>query len=79
VVMRAPARGQPRARLVLEAAPILAEGFDQLGAEHDVAVLAALAAKDVNHHAFGAISVTLSRVTSARPNRSHNRLISTAR
>lgn len=32
--------------------PVLAQFFEQLGAEHDIAVLAALSSLDVNHHAL---------------------------
>ena len=44
---------QPRSWFVLQPAPILAEGVEQPGAEHDVAVLAALAAGNVDRHAPG--------------------------
>ena len=48
-----PAGKQPRMGLVFEAAPVLAQFLQQFGAEHDVAVLAAFAAEDMDHHAFG--------------------------
>ena len=41
---------QPCRRLVLESAPVDAQRIEQLRAEHDVAVLAALAATDVDDH-----------------------------
>ncbi len=41
---------QPLLRLAPETAPVDAQLFEQLRAEHDVAVLAALALMDVNHH-----------------------------
>ena len=49
-----PAPGkQPRLRLVAQAAPTLAESVEQFRTEHDVPVLAAFAAQDVNHHSAG--------------------------
>src|SRR5262249_23261196 len=33
-------------------APVLAQFFEQLGAEHDVAVFAAFPSADMNHHAL---------------------------
>src|SRR6266567_7816638 len=41
---------EPLLGLAPESAPVRAQFFQQLGAEHDVAVLAALALVDVNHH-----------------------------
>src|ERR1035441_10997060 len=41
---------EPLLRLAPEAAPIDAQLFEQLGAEHDIAVLAALSFPDMNHH-----------------------------
>ena len=43
---------QPGAGLAPEAAPVLAQCFEQFGAEHDVAIFASLAALDVDHHAL---------------------------
>src|ERR1035438_3612485 len=43
---------EPLLRLAPEAAPIDAQLFEQLGAEHDIAVLAALSFPDMNHHAL---------------------------
>jgi len=44
------ARKQPLLGLAPEAAPVGAQLFEQLRTEHDVAILAALAFVDVNHH-----------------------------
>src|ERR1035437_10593365 len=41
---------EPLLRLAPEAAPVSAQFFEQLRAEHDIAVLAALAFPDVNYH-----------------------------
>src|ERR1019366_3983175 len=41
---------QPLLRLAPEAAPVSAQLFEQLRTEHDIAVLAALALVDMNHH-----------------------------
>src|SRR5450631_242074 len=41
---------EPLFRLAPESAPVGAQSFEQLGAEHDIAVLAALALPDMNHH-----------------------------
>ncbi len=38
--------------LSLQAAPVLTQYFEQFWAEHDIAIFAALAALDVNHHAL---------------------------
>jgi len=35
-----------------QSTPVLAQLFKQLGAEHDVAVFAALSSADMNHHAL---------------------------
>ena len=48
--MPAVAGKQPLLRLAPEAAPVGAQFFEQLRAEHDIAVLAALALTDMNHH-----------------------------
>ena len=45
------AREQPLGRLAPQPSPVLPQGGEQLLAEHDVAVLAALAAADVHQHA----------------------------
>src|ERR1035438_10684252 len=44
------ARKEPLLGLAPEAAPVGAQFFEQLRAEHDIAVLAALALPDMNHH-----------------------------
>src|SRR5271170_2226543 len=41
---------EPLLRLAPESAPVSAQCLEQLGAEHDIAVLAALALPDMNHH-----------------------------
>src|ERR1035437_1405046 len=41
---------EPLLRLAPEAAPVSAQRFEQLRAEHDIAVLASLALPDMNHH-----------------------------
>ena len=43
---------EPLLRLAPEATPVSAQCFKQLRAEHHVAVLAALALPDMNHHAL---------------------------
>src|SRR5271166_5381843 len=43
-------REQPLGRLALESSPILAQCIQQLGAEHDVTILASLAPLDVDDH-----------------------------
>src|SRR5271166_3448651 len=43
-------REQPLGRLALESSPILAQGIQQLWAEHDVTILASLAPLDVDDH-----------------------------
>src|SRR5713226_3027788 len=43
---------QPHLRFSSQTAPMLSECFQQLGAEHEVAVLAALSALYVNHHSL---------------------------
>src|SRR5271166_846438 len=43
-------REQPLGRLALESSPILAQGIQQLGAEHDVTILASLAPLNVDDH-----------------------------
>ena len=48
--MPAVAGKQPLLRLAPETAPVGAQFFEQLRAEHDIAVLAALALADMNHH-----------------------------
>src|SRR5262249_3256617 len=48
--MPAVAGEQPVGRLVPEPAPVDAEGIEQLGAEHDVAILASLASPDMDEH-----------------------------
>ena len=48
--MPAVAGKQPLLRLAPETSPVGAQLFEQLGAEHDIAVLAALAFADMNHH-----------------------------
>jgi hypothetical protein len=50
--MPATAGKQPVCRLVLESAPVLAQRIEQRPAEHDVAILAPLAALDMNDHAL---------------------------
>jgi hypothetical protein len=47
--MPAVAREEPLLRLASQAAPVDAQFFEQLRAEHDIAVLAAPALPDVNH------------------------------
>ena len=41
---------QPVSGLALQPAPVDAQGIEQLGAEHDIAVLASLASPDMNDH-----------------------------
>src|SRR5262245_66309268 len=53
VIVPAPAGKEPGTRFVLQAAPVLAERFEEFGTEHDIAVLATLAAENVDHHAVG--------------------------
>ena len=48
--MPAVAGKEPLLRLAPETAPVSAQCFEQLRAEHDVAVLATLALPDMNHH-----------------------------
>src|ERR1700683_896571 len=48
---------QPLLRLAPETSPVDAKFLQQLGAEHDIAVLAALALADMNHHPL-AVDVT---------------------
>src|SRR5437879_13218281 len=43
---------EPVAGFSLQPTPVLAQLFKQLGAEHDVAVFAALSSADMNHHAL---------------------------
>src|SRR5687767_2813880 len=43
---------QPDLRFASQAAPMLAQSFEQFGAEHDVAVLTPLSALNVDHHAL---------------------------
>ena len=44
------ARKQPSAGLAPQAVPMSTQFIEQLGAEHDIAIGASLAALDVNHH-----------------------------
>ena len=48
--MRAPAGKQPVDGFAPEPAPVDAEGSEQLGAEHDIAILASLASPDMDKH-----------------------------
>src|SRR5471032_3078431 len=48
----APARKQPDGRLATKTAPVQAQSVQQLGAEHDIAILASLTAADMNHHSL---------------------------
>ena len=43
---------EPAAGFSWQPTPVLAQFFEQSGAEHDVAVLAALSSADMNHHAL---------------------------
>src|ERR1700722_6961678 len=43
---------QPGAGFSSQAVPMSTEFFEQLRAEHDIAISASLAALDMNHHAF---------------------------
>src|SRR5262249_45667764 len=43
---------EPIAGFSWQPAPVLAQFFEQLGAEHDISVFAALSASDMNHHAL---------------------------
>lgn len=47
-----PARKQPHTALSSQAAPVLAQFFEQLGAEQHISVSAAFATSNVNHHAL---------------------------
>src|SRR5882724_9748840 len=49
-VVPAVAWKQPYAGLSPQAAPVLAQFFEQLGAEHHISIYASLAALNVNHH-----------------------------
>lgn len=48
--MRAPAGKQPVCRFALQPMPVLSQGFQQLRAEHNVAIFAAFPALDVDDH-----------------------------
>src|SRR5262249_32900438 len=54
IIRRMPtvARKEPAAGFSWQPAPVLAQFFEQLGAEHDVAVFAAFPSADMNHHAL---------------------------
>src|SRR5579862_3022318 len=43
---------EPDAGFSPQAVPVLAQFFEQLGAEHDIAISAAFSTPDVNHHAL---------------------------
>src|ERR1700690_3607730 len=45
-----PARKQPFRGFALQATPVVAQGFEQPGTEHDISVLTPLPAADVDHH-----------------------------
>ena len=50
--MPAVARKEPLLRLAPESAPVDAQFFEQLRAEHDIAIPASLALPDMNYHAL---------------------------
>jgi len=50
--MPAVAGKEPAASFSPQPTPVLAQFFEQSGAEHDVAVLAAFSSADVNYHAL---------------------------
>src|SRR5215469_12897274 len=54
VIRRMPtvAGKEPVAGFLPQPTPVLAQFFEQLGAEHDIAVFAALSSEDMNHHAL---------------------------
>ena len=64
--MPAVAGKQPLLRLAPESAPVGAQLFEQPRAEHDIAVLAALAFADMNHHPLAVDVADLRWAASAR-------------
>ena len=61
-VMILAARKEPSSGFSPQAVPVLAQFVEQLGAEHDIAILASLAALDMNHHTL-AVDITVRHVS----------------